>query len=166
MESIEIILQNIEQKNFVAAKEVLSSMNAPDIASFLCDVDSSTMLLLFRILPKGLAAEVFAFLSPYTQQLIVSSFSDTELSTLLQSLFVDDLADLIEEMPSNVAGKILKNATEDTRKIVNQILQYPENSTGSILTTEYIKLKKILLIEYYKILVLKKKKDLQNMLLL
>lgn len=136
-----IVLALIEDKNYVEAKEALVKMNEIDIASLLSDVNEKVMLLMFRILPKSLAAEVFAFLSPYSQQLIAKSFTDSELSSLLTSLFVDDVADLVEEMPANVASKILKNTTEETRQTVNCILQYPEDSAGSILTTEYVRLK-------------------------
>lgn len=136
------VLELIGEKNFAAAKELLIKMNEINIATLLSDVDSQEMLVMFRILPKTLAAEVFAFLSTYSQELIVSAFSDSELSSLLSSLFVDDVADLVEEMPANVASKILKNANEATRKTVNQILQYPEDSAGSLLTTEYVRLKK------------------------
>lgn len=136
------VLAFIEDKKYMEAKEALVKMNEIDIASLLSDVDEKTMLLMFRILPKSLAAEVFAFLSADSRQFIAKSFTDTELSSLLTSLFVDDVADLVEEMPANVASKILKNATDETRKMVNQILQYPEDSAGSILTTEYVRLKK------------------------
>lgn len=136
------ILDLIAHKKFVTAKEMLVQMNEIDIASLLSDVDEETMLIMFRLLPKDLAADAFAFLSVDSQQLIVKAFSDAELSALLTHLFVDDVADLVEEMPANVASKILKNATDETRKNVNQILQYPEDSAGSLLTTEYVRLKK------------------------
>jgi magnesium transporter len=137
------VLQLIEEKKFAAAKELLVTMNEINIAALLSDVDAEEMLVMFRLLPKNLAAEVFAFLSVYSQELIVSAFSDAELTSLLSSLFVDDVADLVEEMPANVASKILKNANEVTRSTVNQILQYPEDSAGSLLTTEYVRLKKL-----------------------
>lgn len=136
------VLQLIEEKKFAKAKELLVTMNEINIATLLSDVKAEEMLVMFRLLPKTLAAEVFAFLSTYSQKLIVSAFSDAELTSLLSSLFVDDVADLVEEMPANVASKILKNANETTRHIVNQILQYPEDSAGSLLTTEYIRLRK------------------------
>lgn len=136
------VLQLIEEKKFAEAKELLVTMNEINIATLLSDVNAEEMLVMFRLLPKTLAAEVFAFLSTYSQKFIVSAFSDAELTSLLSSLFVDDVADLVEEMPANVASKILKNANETTRHIVNQILQYPEDSAGSLLTTEYIRLRK------------------------
>ncbi|MEL3909196.1 MAG: magnesium transporter [Treponemataceae bacterium] len=136
------VLQLIEEKKFAVAKEVLVTMNKTNIATLLSDVGPDEMLVMFRLLPKTLAAEVFAFLSSHSQELIVSAFSDSELSSLLGALFIDDVADIVEEMPANVASRILKNANEATRKTVNQILQYPEDSAGSLLTTEYVRLKK------------------------
>lgn len=135
------ILDLIDNKNFAAAKELLVDMNEINIALLLGDVEAEEMLIMFRLLPKTVAAEVFAFLSSDSQRFIVSSFSDGELASLLSDLFVDDLADLVEEMPANVVSKILKNANEDTRKALNTILQYPEDSAGSLLTTEYVRLK-------------------------
>lgn len=136
------VLKLINEKKFSEAQVLLETMSKVNIANLLSDVGNEEMLVMFRILPKNTAAEVFAFLSPDSQQHIVLTFSDTELSNLLTSLFVDDLADLVEEMPANVASKIVKNANENTRKTINQILQYPEESAGSLLTTEYVRLKK------------------------
>ena len=109
------VLQLIEEKKFAAAKELLVTMNEINIAALLSDVDAEEMLVMFRLLPKNLAAEVFAFLSVYSQELIVSAFSDAELTSLLSSLFVDDVADLVEEMPANVASKILKNDSSEKK---------------------------------------------------
>lgn len=138
----ERILSLIDEKKFAEAKEILVEMNEMNIATLLNQVDDEERLLMFRLLPKDLAADVFAFLDTDNQQLIVSTFSDLELASLLSELFVDDLADLVEEMPANVASKILKNTDANDRKTINQILQYPEDSAGSLLTTEYIRLKK------------------------
>lgn len=142
MTTNEQVLQLLKKKQFGAAKELLVTMNVIDLAAFLSDAETETMLLLFRILPKRLAADTFAFLSGTSQKYIISSFSDAEVSNLLRELFVDDVADLVEEVPANIASKILKNANENTRAAVNQILQYPKDSAGSILTTEYVRFKK------------------------
>lgn len=142
LERFDDVLQLIKTKKFSEAKEILVEMNEMNIATLLNDVEPEEMLIMFRLLPKDVAAEVFAFLSNESQQSIISAFSDLELASLLGDLFVDDLADLVEEMPANVASKILNNANENTRKTINQILQYPQDSAGSLLNTEYVRLRK------------------------
>ena len=98
------------------------------------------LLLIFRILPKDVAADVFVEFSPETEEILINSVTDHEIAEMLEELYVDDAVDVIEEMPANVVERLLKNASPDTRKTVNEILKYPENSAGSIMTTEYVRL--------------------------
>ena len=103
--------------------------------------------LLYRLLPKELAAEVFVEMEPEEQELLIKSFSDTELKEVLEELYVDDTVDIIEEMPASVVKRILQHADPETRKSVNEILKYPEDSAGSIMTTEFVDLKRDMTVE-------------------
>lgn len=136
------ILQLIDQKKYVQLKKVLSEMNEVDIAEILDPLDANTTLLIFRMLPKILAVEVFAHFSTEQQRDIINAVTDKELNYLLDELFFDDMIDLIEEMPANVVSKILKNSTADERKLINQFLKYPPDSAGSLMTIEYVELRK------------------------
>ena len=136
------ILQLIDQKKYVQLKKVLSEMNEVDIAEILDPLDANTTLLIFRMLPKSLAVEVFAHFSTEQQRDIINAVTDKELNYLLDELFFDDMIDLIEEMPANVVSKILKNSTADERKLINQFLKYPPDSAGSLMTIEYVELRK------------------------
>ena len=117
-------------------------MSEVDIAEFLDPLDPNTTLLIFRMLPKDLAVEVFAHFSPEQQSSIVHSATDKELSHILEELFFDDMIDMIEEMPANLVKKILKNSNPEERQLINQFLKYPVDSAGSIMTIEYVELKK------------------------
>lgn len=136
------LLELIEQKKYVEIKKELSEMNAVDVAELLDPLDIYTTLLLFRMLPKDLAVEVFSYFSTEQQMDIINSITDKELEYIINELFFDDMIDLIEEMPANIVKKILKTAKEDERKLINQFLKYPQNSAGSIMTIEYVDLKK------------------------
>lgn len=136
------LLELIEQKKYVDIKKELSEMNEVDIAELLDPLDPHTTLLLFRMLPKDLAVEVFSYFSSEQQMEIINSVTDKELEYIIAELFFDDMIDLIEEMPANIVKKILKSAKEDERKLINQFLKYPANSAGSIMTIEYVDLKK------------------------
>lgn len=138
------ILQLIDQKKYVQLKKVLSEMNEVDIAEILDPLDANTTLLIFRMLPKSLAVEVFAHFSTEQQRDIINAVTDKELNYLLDELFFDDMIDLIEEMPANVVSKILKNSTADERKLINQFLKYPPDSAGSLMTIEYVELRKVM----------------------
>ncbi|MDD2447426.1 MAG: magnesium transporter [Tissierellia bacterium] len=135
------ILQLIEEKKYKRLKKVLSDMNEVDIADILNDLDSNTTLLIFRMLPKDLAVDVFAHFSTEQQEDIINAVTDKELNYILDELFFDDMIDMIEEMPSNVVSKILINSTQEERNLINQFLKYPEDSAGSIMTIEYVELK-------------------------
>ena len=131
----------LDEKKYQTLKDVLGTMNGADIAAVFEDLDEERTPLLFRLLPKELAAEAFAELSPEIQEQLITGFSDRELRELVSELYVDDAADLVEEMPASVVKRILAQADPQMRSEINQILRYPENSAGSIMTTEYVSLR-------------------------
>ena len=131
----------LDEKKYQTLKDVLGTMNGADIAAVFEDLDEERTPLLFRLLPKELAAEAFAELSPEIQERLITGFSDKELRELVSELYVDDAADLVEEMPASVVKRILAQADPQMRSEINQILRYPENSAGSIMTTEYVSLR-------------------------
>ncbi|MEW8974531.1 MAG: magnesium transporter, partial [Tissierellaceae bacterium] len=137
----EEILELIHRKKYVKLKKELSEMNEVDVAEILDPLDSNTTLLIFRMLPKDLAVDVFAHFSIDQQREIINAITDKELSHILDELFFDDMIDMIEEMPANIVNKILKNSNQDQRKLINQFLKYPADSAGSIMTIEYVELK-------------------------
>ena len=128
-------------KKYQTLKDILGTMNAADIAAVFEDLDEERIPLLFRLLPKELAAETFAELAPELQEHLITGFSDKELREVVSELYVDDAADLVEEMPANVVKRILAQADPEMRREINEILRYPENSAGSIMTTEYVSLR-------------------------
>ena len=132
----------LEAKNLRALKKLLSEANEVDVAGFMEELDAEKTVLVFRMLPKELASDVFANLETEDQQTVISAITDREVSELVEDLYVDDAVDMLEEMPANVVTRVLKNARPDTRKVINQFLNYPENSVGSIMTAEVIDLKK------------------------
>jgi magnesium transporter len=136
------ILELIEQKKYIQLKKELSEMNEVDISEILDPLDLQTTLLVFRMLPKDTAAEVFSYISPEQKADIINAVTDKELKYILDELFFDDMIDLIEEMPANVVNKILINSTQEERALINQFLKYPAQSAGSIMTIEYVELKK------------------------
>ena len=138
----QMILDLIEEKKFSKLRSLLDSMHPADIATILVEVDGKDLPIVFRILPKELAAEVFSYLESDMQQFLIEKLSDTELKIVLDELYLDDTVDIIEEMPANIAKRILSQSDANTRKKINQLLAYPEDSAGSIMTTEYIDLKK------------------------
>jgi magnesium transporter len=135
------ILKMLEEKKYKALRDILLIMNPSDIAELLSNTEPDPIPLLFRLLPKELAAESFVEMDPDTQELLIRSFSDKELKQIVDELYVDDAADLVEEMPANVVKRILKQADPALRQSINQILRYPENSAGSLMTTEYVSLR-------------------------
>lgn len=136
------LLELIEQKKYMEIKKELSEMNEVDVAELLDPLDAHMTLLIFRMLPKDLAVEVFAHFSMEQQLGIINSVTDKELEYIMDELFFDDMIDLIEEMPANIVKKVLKATKEDERKLINQFLKYPADSAGSIMTIEYVDLKK------------------------
>ena len=140
--NMEALRELLERRDYHALRAVLAQENEVDIAEFLETLSQEQTLLVFRMLPKELAAEVFSNLSPDTQQMIIQSATDQEVAAIIEELYVDDAVDMLEELPANVVKRVLKNARPDTRKLINQFLNYPENSVGSIMTAEFSDLKK------------------------
>ena len=138
---MEHLLELAEEKKYRLLKEELVELNEVDIASFIEELDSERTVIVFRMLPKALATEVFAELPVDKQSHIINSITDKELSEIVDELYVDDAVDLVEELPATVVRRVLQNTKPETRKLINQFLNYPENSAGSIMTAEYIGLK-------------------------
>lgn len=139
------IIELLEAKNFAQIKEEISDMNAADAAAFLEELfeertNEKELIILFRLMPKDLAADCFAFLDSDTQMHLIDFFTDIELQEVLDQTFIDDAVDMIEEMPANVVSRILKNSDAQTRAAINEILKYPRDSAGSIMTIEYVDL--------------------------
>lgn len=131
----------LQAHSYKALREALLALNEVDIAEFLGTLSSEGAVLVFRMLPKEMAAEVFAELEPEQQQLIVTTVTDAELAVIVDDLFVDDAVDLLEDMPASVVKRILKSASPQSRGLINQFLKYPENSAGSIMTAEFTDLR-------------------------
>ena len=144
---MEHLLELAEEKKYRLLKEELVELNEVDIASFIEELDSERTVIVFRMLPKALATEVFAELPVDKQSHIINSITDKELSEIVDELYVDDAVDLVEELPATVVRRVLQNTKPETRKLINQFLNYPENSAGSIMTAEYIGLKKNMTVE-------------------
>ncbi len=137
----ELILKLLEEKNYPELKELLVEMNPADISSIFEEIANEKIPLLFRLLPKVLAAETFVEMEADAQELLITGFSDNELKEVLDELYLDDTVDIVEEMPANVVKRILLNSDTDTRKMINEILKYPDDSAGSIMTIEYVSLR-------------------------
>ena len=139
--SLDQLQQLVQQKQFRKLKEILSDMNEVDIAEFLDELDMEQEILVFRLLPKDMAAEVFTYLeNTDDQEKLIGALSDKELREVLDELYLDDTVDLIEDMPANVVSRILRNTDASTRSQINQLLNYPKDSAGSIMTTEFVDL--------------------------
>ena len=137
----------LDEKKYATLRDILVTMNPADIAGIFSGMDEQKLPLLFRLLPKELAAETFVEMEPDEQELLIRGFSDNELKEIVDELYVDDAADLVDEMPANVVKRILRQADPEMRKSINQILRYPENSAGSIMTTEYVSLRPHMTVE-------------------
>ncbi len=131
----------LDEKKYPTVRDILITMNPSDVASILDELPEERLPLLFRLLPKELAAETFVEMEPEAQELLIRGFSDSELREVLDELYVDDAVNIVEEMPANVVRRILSQADPQMRKEINEILRYPENSAGSIMTTEYVSLR-------------------------
>lgn len=138
---VEKVLELLEQKKFNELKKYLERINGADFPSIFEAVDEKDMIIIFRLLNKEEAAEIFVELDADLQEKLINSFSDAELKYVVDNLFMDDTVDMIEEMPSNVVKRILRNVNEKDRKIINEILNYPDDCAGSIMTTEFVDLK-------------------------
>ena len=145
-ELVEKIEEYFERKQYPQLRDLLLPLEAADIATICNDLDERVPIM-FRLLPKELAAEVFVELDSDEQELLIQGFSNTELKEVLDELYLDDTVDIVEEMPANVVKRILKHSDPETRKSINEILKYPEDSTGSIMTTEFVDLKEHMTVE-------------------
>ena len=134
---LDLLLQLVQERKFRALREILNEMNEVDIAEFLDELDVEQEILVFRLLPKDVAAEVFAYLEE-DQEKLISALSDKELREVLDELYMDDTVDLIEDMPANLVSRILHNTDASTRSQINQLLNYPKDSAGSLMTTEFV----------------------------
>lgn len=141
-EKFETLRELAQRKEYRRLRDILSRENEADIAAFIEELPSEQSTVIFRMLPKGLAADTFSDLTPETQQIIIGAITDQELSAIVEDLFVDDAVDMLEELPASVVKRVLQNATPQTRQLINQFLHYPENSAGSIMTAEFVDLRK------------------------
>ncbi|ALA95217.1 magnesium transporter [Leptotrichia sp. oral taxon 212] len=132
----------INEKKFSEIREEFRKLNNVEISDLLNQFDKSELIIIFRLLSKDQSADVFSYLEPEQQEIIINAVTDRETEVLFRNLYFDDMIDIIEEMPSNLVKKILKNTNSEDRYLINQFLNYPENSAGSIMTTEYVDLKK------------------------
>ena len=141
------LLTMLEEKKYASLRDILQVMNPVDIAELFLDLEEQKIPLLFRLLPKSKAAETFVEMEPDAQEVLIRGFSDNELKQIMDELYVDDAADLVEEMPANVVKRILRQADPEMRRSINQILRYPEYSAGSMMTTEYVSLRPEMTVE-------------------
>ncbi len=137
----------LQEKKYTALRDILSTLNPVDIALLFDEMEDDKLPLLFRLLPKELAADTFVEMDDDSQELLIRGFSDTELKEIIDELYIDDAVDIVEEMPANVVKRILSQADSETRKLINEILKYPEDSAGSIMTTEYVSLRPNMTVE-------------------
>ena len=134
-------------KQYTSLRQLLEEMNDADIAGVMEMLQADDMLKVYRILPKDLAADVFSYLETESKQAVISSLSDREAAGVIENLMADDAVDFLEEMPANVVERLLAGASPDTRKTINQLLNYPEDSAGSIMTVEYVSLKESMTVD-------------------
>ena len=142
IDTIKTMLANLDDaKKYQSLRDVMETLPAPDLAAVFEDLPAEKLPVLFRLCPKDLAADVFAELTPATQQQLIDGLTDTELKAVVDELFVDDATDLVEEMPANVVKRILAQADPATRRMINELLKYPEDSAGGVMTTELMALR-------------------------
>ena len=138
----EELTELLDRRDMKRLQQRLEDMQEFDVAEFLSEIGDNRMPMVFRLLSKETAAEVFANFDAPEQEQVINSITDSELSGILEELYVDDAVDMMEELPANVVKRVMRTATPETRKLINQYLHYPENSAGSIMTAEFIDLKK------------------------
>ena len=141
------LLKMLDEKKYATLRDILVTMNPSDVAGLFDGLEEKQIPVMFRLLPKEQAAETFVEMEPEAQQLLIQGFSDNELREVLDELYVDDAADLVEEMPANVVRRILTQADPEMRSSINQILRYPENSAGALMTMEYVSLRPDMTVE-------------------
>ena len=144
LKSIQELLEN---KQYTSLRQALTDLNDADVAVILENLDEEDRLKVFRILPKSMAADVFSYLELENQQMIITSLAEKEAAGIINNLMADDATDLLEEMPANIVKKLLANATPEVRRDINHLLQYPEDSAGSIMTVEFLDLKEHLTVQ-------------------
>ena len=145
---IDHVLTLLEEKRYPEVKKTFLTMHEADIAEIFDEVsDPETTLRLFRLIPKDNAAEVFSYLDADVQQRIIEAITDTELKYILDGMYLDDYVDLVEEMPANVVQRVMRNSSTKNRRLINQYLDYPDDSAGSLMTCEYVYLKKTLTVK-------------------
>ncbi len=144
---LEVVRELLETKQYTKLRQLLAELNDADIAAYMDELDEADELKVFRILPKDLAADVFAYLEVENQQMIITSLTDKEAAHVIDNLMADDAVDLLEEMPASVVKKLLANVSAEARRDINHLLRYPEESAGSIMTVEYVDLKESLTVE-------------------
>ena len=143
----EKVLELLEERKFPQLGALLKEMNPADVAELFEELPRENMALVFRLLPKELAADAFAYMTPDEQTVLIEKFSDKELHDVISELYLDDAVDMIEEMPANLVRRILRHVDEETRRSINQILNYPKDSAGSIMTMEYVDLRRGMTVE-------------------
>ncbi len=139
-ELTENITRLLKERSFSELKSIISEMNPADLAIIMSELPEKKVAIFFRLLPKDLAAETFVEIDPDMQEDLIHTFSDVELREVFEELYVDDTVDILEELPASIVKRILRNTDHETRHIINELLQYPEDSAGSIMTTEYVRL--------------------------
>ncbi|MCM1262104.1 MAG: magnesium transporter [Butyrivibrio sp.] len=144
---MEEIIELLNSGQYLKLRQHMTEMNVADIAASMEEMERDDLLKLFRILPKSMAADVFSYLEIETEQYIITSMSDKDAANIIDNLMADDATDLLEEMPANVVKRLLTNASPETRRDINHLLRYPEDSAGSIMTVEYVDLKETLTVE-------------------
>ena len=144
---VEVIRELLKTKQYTSLRQKIADMNTADIAASMEEMEEEELLKIFRILPKSMAADVFSYLEVDSQQYIITRLSEREAGNIIDNLMADDATDLLEEMPANVVKKLLASASAETRRDINHLLQYPEDSAGSIMTVEYVDLKENMTVE-------------------
>ena len=144
---MEEIVELLNAGQYVKLRQLIAGYNVADIAAYMEKLEQDEVLKLFRILPKSMAADVFSYLEIETEQYIITSLSEKDAANIIDHLMADDATDLLEEMPANVVKRLLAHASADTRRDINHLLRYPEDSAGSIMTVEYVDLKETLTVE-------------------
>ena len=132
----------LAERKYSMLRQMLDNLNAADIALLFDEIDKKEIPLLYRLLPKEEAAETFTYMSRDMQKTLINTLTDRELRAVMDDIYLDDTVDIIEEMPANVVARILRNTDEETRKMINQVLKYPKDSAGSLMTIEYVNIKK------------------------
>ena len=132
----------LSERKYSLLRQILNNLNAADIALLFDEIDEKEIPLLYRLLPKEEAAETFSYMSRDMQKTLINTLTDRELRQVMDDIYLDDTVDMIEEMPANVVARILRNTDEETRKMINQVLNYPKDSAGSLMTIEYVNIKK------------------------